>query len=213
MRYYISDCHFFHAALNDAMDCRGFSSVEEMNDYMIKQWNKKVKKRDEVVILGDFSMGDADQTNAILEQLKGQLYLIVGNHDNRFLRNKSFHKERFGWIYPYAEMHDDGRKVVLSHYPIACYNGQYQKNKKGESRTYMLYGHVHDTHDERLLEQYQNMVSKTQITGRNGEAQMLSSHMLNCFCKYSDYQPLSLDEWIAVTEERLIRCQNAEDSL
>lgn len=44
MRYYISDCHFFHAALNDAMDCRGFSSVEEMNDYMIKQWNKKSEK-------------------------------------------------------------------------------------------------------------------------------------------------------------------------
>lgn len=37
--------------------------------------------------------------------------------------------------------------------------------------------------------------------------------MINCFCMYSDYQPLSLDEWIALTKQRLIRCQNVEDSI
>ena len=30
MRYYISDCHFFHGAMNDKMDRRGFASVEEL---------------------------------------------------------------------------------------------------------------------------------------------------------------------------------------
>ncbi len=213
MRYYIADCHFFHEALNREMDHRGFASVEEMNEYMIKRWNEKVRNRDEIVILGDLSMGNAEQTNALLDRLQGKLFLIVGNHDNRYLRSKTFHKERFGWIYPYAELHDDGRKVVLSHYPIACYNGQYLKNKKGEPRTYMLYGHVHDSHDERLIEQYQQMVEKTKITDRSGGTQNLSSHMINCFCMYSDYQPLSLDEWISLTEQRLIRCQNVEDSL
>lgn len=213
MRYYIADCHFFHEALNREMDHRGFASVEEMNEYMIKRWNEKVRNRDEVVILGDLSMGNAEQTNALLDRLQGKLFLIVGNHDNRYLRSKTFHKERFGWIYPYAELHDGGRKVVLSHYPIACYNGQYLKNKKGEPRTYMLYGHVHDSHDERLIEQYQQMVEKTRIPDRDGGTQSLSSHMINCFCMYSDYQPLSLDEWIALTKQRLIRCQNVEDSL
>ena len=189
MRYYIADCHFFHEALNREMDHRGFASVEEMNEYMIKRWNEKVRNRDEVVILGDLSMGNAEQTNALLDRLQGKLFLIVGNHDNRYLRSKTFHKERFGWIYPYAELHDDGRKVVLSHYPIACYNGQYLKNKKGEPRTYMLYGHVHDSHDERLIEHYQQMVEKTRIPDRDGGTQSLSSHMINCFCMYSDYQP------------------------
>ena len=28
MRYYIADCHFFHASLNTKMDKRGFESVE-----------------------------------------------------------------------------------------------------------------------------------------------------------------------------------------
>ena len=96
MRYYIADCHFFHEALNREMDHRGFASVEEMNEYMIKRWNEKVRNRDEVVILGDLSMGNAEQTNALLDRLQGKLFLIVGNHDNRYLRSKTFHKERFG---------------------------------------------------------------------------------------------------------------------
>ena len=81
MRYYIADCHFFHNSLNYQMDCRGFADAEEMNAYMIGQWNKKVRWNDEVVILGDFSLGKADETNKVLEQLKGILCLVEGNHD------------------------------------------------------------------------------------------------------------------------------------
>ena len=202
MRYYIADCHFFHEALNREMDHRGFASVEEMNEYMIKRWNEKVRNRDEVVILGDLSMGNAEQTNALLDRLQGKLFLIVGNHDNRYLRSKTFHKERFGWIYPYAELHDDGRKVVLSHYPIACYNGQYLKNKKGEPRTYMLYGHVHDTMDQRLIEQFSDITRSTVRTGRDGKEMHIPCNMINCFCMYSDYTPLTLDEWIICDKER-----------
>ena len=56
MRYYISDLHFFHDNMNTKMDKRGFESLEVMNEYMISQWNKKVRKNDEVIILGDFSI-------------------------------------------------------------------------------------------------------------------------------------------------------------
>lgn len=76
MRYYIADCHFFHASLNTKMDKRGFESVEEMNEYMIQQWNKKVRKNDEVVILGDLSWGKDDETNELLNRLNGRLFLI-----------------------------------------------------------------------------------------------------------------------------------------
>ena len=37
------------------MDNRGFSDVEEMNEYMISKWNGKVRKNDDVVIIGDLS--------------------------------------------------------------------------------------------------------------------------------------------------------------
>ena len=97
MRYYIADTHFFHRSLNEKMDQRGFEDIEQMNEYMIDQWNSKVRKNDEVVVLGDFSWGNASQTTEILDELKGKIYLIRGNHD-RFLDDKNFDASRFVWI-------------------------------------------------------------------------------------------------------------------
>ena len=94
MRYYISDCHFFHRSLNIAMDCRGFASAEEMNEYMIKKWNNKVRPQDEIVILGDFSMGKGTETNELLDRLNGIKFLIEGNHD-KFLDDRKFDRSKF----------------------------------------------------------------------------------------------------------------------
>ena len=159
MRYYIADCHFFHNSLNYQMDCRGFADAEEMNAYMIEQWNKKVRWNDEVVILGDFSLGKAEETNKVLEQLKGILCLVEGNHD-QFGHRKGYNAARFKWIRPYTELNDNNRKVILCHYPILCYNDQYLFDGNGNPRTYMLYGHVHNTWDEELMEQAQTLASR-----------------------------------------------------
>ena len=139
--------HFFHESLNEQMDNRGFASLEEMHQYMIKQWNKKVRRGDDVVILGDFSMGKGAQTNEILQQLNGAKYLIEGNHD-KYLNDRKFDKTLFRWIKPYEELKDDKRKIVLSHYPIMFYNGQNRTDSEGNPKAYMLYGHVHNTFDE-----------------------------------------------------------------
>lgn len=202
MRYYISDLHFFHENLNTKMDCRGFASAEEMNAYMISQWNKKVRSCDDVVILGDLSFGHAPETNALLQKLHGKLYLIEGNHDN-YLSDKNFDRTRFKWIKPYAEMSDRKRKVILSHYPIFCYNGQYKVDEKGNPKTYMLYGHVHDTYDEVLINQFQKMTREAKRTMIGSEElRSIPCNMINCFCLYSDYVPLTLDEWIELDAKR-----------
>ena len=125
MRYYIADLHFFHENLNTKMDKRGFANVNAMNDYMLKQWNSKVRNRDEVVILGDLSWGKPEETNQLLQKLNGRLYLIQGNHD-RFFKDPKFDSSRFEWVKMYEELNDNKRKVVLCHYPIMCYNGQYK---------------------------------------------------------------------------------------
>lgn len=203
MRYYVADLHFFHGALNDRMDRRGFASEEEMNEYMIEKWNAKVKKKDEVVILGDFSLGGVVETQKLLERLPGKLHLILGNHDH-VMTNKKMDLSRFVWVKHYAEMSDNGRKVILCHYPILCYNGQYQLDKSGRPRTYMLYGHVHDTTDQRLLESFQEITRETQTVNAGGEVQKIPSNAINCFCMYSDYEPLSLDEWIELDQRRKI---------
>lgn len=202
MRYYIADLHFFHGNMNQSMDHRGFGSVEEMNEYMIRKWNGKVRKKDEVVIIGDFSWGSVEQTNGLLAQLNGKLYLIQGNHD-RFVYRSGFRAERFVWIKSYAELSDNNRKVVLCHYPIMCYNGQYRLDKAGNPKSYMLYGHVHDTQDQRLLEQFQEITRHTGTVNAAGEEQLIPCHMINCFCMYSDYEPLTLDEWIALDKRRM----------
>ena len=202
MRYYIADPHFFHGALNTKMDRRGFESVEAMNEYMLRQWNRKVRKNDEVVILGDLSWGKAEETNELLEQLNGRLYLIQGNHD-RFLKNKDYNAGRFVWIKPYEELQDNKRKVILCHYPIMCYNGQYRVDEKGNPKVYMLYGHVHDTQDQRLLERFQAITRETASVSPDGKARQIPCNMINCFCMYSDYVPLTLDEWIACERRRM----------
>lgn len=203
MRYYIADLHFYHQNLLTKMDCRNFISVEEMNDYMIACWNKKVKKNDEVIILGDLSYGNGYQTNEILQQLNGKLYLIKGNHDDRFLKDKNFDSSRFLWIKDYAELNDNNRKIILCHYPICFYNGQYRLDKDGNAKTYMLYGHVHNSRDQQLLDIFNDITRNYQINPDDNKT--IPCQMINCFCMFSNYQPLSLDEWIENNAQRLAK--------
>ncbi len=184
------------------MDKRGFADTEAMNEYMIERWNSRVKKKDEVVILGDFSFGKAEETTEVLKRLKGKKYLIVGNHD-RFLGDKDFDRSQFEWIEYYRELSDNSRKVILSHYPILCYNGQYKMNKHGEPRSYMLYGHVHDTYDEVIInETVKRVRSCSRVLIGSDEPQPINCNLINTFCKFSDYVPMSLDEWIKNDELR-----------
>lgn len=201
MRYYIADMHFFHESLNEQMDNRGFASLEEMHQYMIKQWNKKVRRGDDVVILGDFSMGKGAQTNEILQQLNGAKYLIEGNHD-KYLNDRKFDKTLFRWIKPYEELKDNKRKIVLSHYPIMFYNGQNRTDSEGNPKVYMLYGHVHNTFDEYLLHNFQEQIRQADRPMAAGTSKSIPCHMINCFCMFSDYTPLSLDEWIENDRQR-----------
>ncbi len=201
MRFYISDLHFFHESLNTKMDKRGFEDCNQMHEYIIEKWNNKVRTGDEVVIIGDISLGNAEKTNELLGRLNGRLYLITGNHDHVVLHRK-FDSSRFVWIKDYAEMNDNGRKVVLCHYPIMFYNGQYRLDKNGKPSTYMLYGHVHDTKDALLMDSFILKTRNTVVTDAAGVTRTIPCNIINCFCKYSDYVPLSLDEWVEFDEKR-----------
>ena len=194
MRYYIADCHFFHSNMNIRMDNRGFSSVEEMDEYMIEKWNKKVRKNDEIVILGDLSIARAKETEELVKRLNGKKTLIIGNHD-KYLKDPSFDRSLFIKITPYLELNDNKRKVILSHYPIFCFNGQNRVFEDGSPSTYMLYGHVHNTLDEDLVRQFIKITKENKREIR-GVERNIPCEMINCFCMKSNYTPLTLDEWI-----------------
>ncbi len=211
MRYYIADCHFWHGALNDRMDRRGFASAEEMNAYMIVQWNRKVRRQDDVVILGDFSVGDGEQTNQILRQLNGKhIWMVTGNHDGNFLKDKAFDRSRFVEITPYLELHDNRRYVICCHYPIMEYNHMYRVDEEDHSRAYMLYGHIHNTPSIAYISHYREFVGQCRRQVKTpGSTQSreitIQANLINCFCMFSDYMPLSLDEWIALDKDRTER--------
>lgn len=103
----------------------------------------------------------------------------------------------------YAEISDHGRKVILSHYPVFCYKGQYRKDKQGGPLTFMLYGHVHNTQDEALINRFIMETRKTKANSRYAnEPEPIPCNMINCFCMFSDYQPMTLDEWIRIDTKR-----------
>ena len=192
MKYYISDLHFGHGALLDHLDKRNFKTVEEMNEYMIKQWNSVVRAHDEVYILGDlfWMVNEPKDVVRTLNRMHGKKYLIRGNHDKRWLDdydNDKYHC--FVWIKDYAEIRDNKRNVILCHYPIMSYNHQFNID------TWMLHGHIHFTEDVKLVEKYK---SECDNSWRliNGEFERPYNNIINCFCMASDYKPLTLDEWI-----------------
>ena len=200
-RYYISDLHFGNKNII-ACDHRPFSDVDEMDAEIIRRWNSTVTSRDDVVILGDLAFFSASYANEVLAKLNGHLFLIQGNHDH-FVQKKDFLKERFGWIRPYAELSDNNRKVVLCHYPVFCYNGQYLFTRTGEPRTYMLYGHTHNTMDEVLVSRFIRQTADTVRYQKSLDRECaIPCQMINTFCGFSDYRPKTLDEWIKIDAAR-----------
>lgn len=75
-----SDTHFNHKNIIEYCN-RPFSSVEEMNETLIKNWNSVVSKDDTVFFLGDFCLGQREAIINFCSQLNGHKILIMGNHD------------------------------------------------------------------------------------------------------------------------------------
>ena len=83
--YFTSDTHFNHA--NIIRYCqRPFKDVTDMNEAMIANWNRTVGDDDIVFHLGDFCLGGAAEWTQILDRLNGKIYLILGNHDLKNIR-------------------------------------------------------------------------------------------------------------------------------
>jgi calcineurin-like phosphoesterase family protein len=59
---------------------RGFETVEEHVEYIIKKWNSVVGKRDTVYVLGDITMENSLHYHK-LSRLNGLIRVVGGNHD------------------------------------------------------------------------------------------------------------------------------------
>lgn len=134
MKLYTSDLHLDHYKIME-YEKRPFKSIEDMNESIIANWNAKVKKGDDVYIIGDFAFCDGKRANHFLSLLSGNKFLIVGNHDS-FLDDKEFDRSKFIWIKQYAEIKDSGKNLILFHYPIAVWD-------RKQYGSVHLFGHIH----------------------------------------------------------------------
>lgn len=131
MIYYTADTHFGHQNIMKFCN-RPFENTDAMDEEIIRRWNARVKPEDDVYHLGDFAFKNGKHAESYLSRLNGRKHLIWGNHDPSNVRESKL----WATSQHYLEIKDDGRNVVLFHYPIREWNRSYHGS-------YHLFGHVH----------------------------------------------------------------------
>ena len=173
MIFFTADLHFGHE--NIIRHCnRSFASADEMDAALIRNWNAAVGPRDEVYILGDFTMRPAAQAHEYLAALNGRKYFIRGNHD-KFLNGFEPYECDFVWVKDYHVLKHEGRKLVLFHYPIAEWDGFFRGSIH-------LYGHVHNNADS--------------------AARLPGGLAFNVGVDCHDFRPVSMKQILALTIEK-----------
>ena len=113
--FFTSDTHFNHANIIKFCN-RPFKDVEQMNDVMIANWNSVIGKDDTVFHLGDFCLGGAAEWTKILDRLNGKIYLIMGNHDLKNIRQGFI--SRFEHVAMQMRIEIGKKRIYLCHYPF-----------------------------------------------------------------------------------------------
>lgn len=185
--YFIGDQHFSHKN-NMAYDNRPFLNTESHDEVLIGNHNNVVNVDDDVWLLGDVSWKNVTGTIEIIKQLNGRLHLVIGNHDHKFLRNKNF-RDCFVEICHYKELDiGNGKQLILSHYPIPCFNGQFRGN-------WHFYAHVHNTEQWNMIESFKRMHEDARGAG--------TCNMVNvgCMMPWMGFSPKTFEEVIEGYQE------------
>ena len=140
--YFTSDLHLCHKK-DFIYKARGFNSIEEHDEELIKRFNSIVTPEDDLWILGDLMLGDNDEGIKKIKRLNGNLHIIYGNHDTnaRILRyaeeldNAEIHG--FATTFKYKK-----QQFMLSHYPTITSNMD-EGGASIKAKVINLCGHSH----------------------------------------------------------------------
>jgi calcineurin-like phosphoesterase family protein len=157
MNFFTSDLHLGHA--NIIKYCsRPFDTVEEMNNNIINNINKKVTTNDTLWILGDVVMGNRDENLKLLNKIAAQNIIIVsGNHDlwhplygrkSEDRINECMKLTGATIIPTHTKLEIKNLKFNLSHFP---YTGESREGRPDryvswrlvDDGNWLLCGHVH----------------------------------------------------------------------
>lgn len=157
-----SDQHYNHTRiLTYCAQTRPYSSVEEMNEDIIKNHNTLVKDNDTVYHLGDFCLGEK-YVKEHLARLNGKHILIAGNHDACFFGKKGWESARKkyysygfesvydGYLFPYKD-----NFIHFHHFPYAAekspeFESKYNGYRPKRTNDVVLLCHGH-THQENII--------------------------------------------------------------
>jgi len=144
-----SDLHIGHNRDFVYQD-RGFETIKEHDEALLRNWNELVAEEDIVYILGDVmlksNLQDVDFSYGIstLRKLNGRLIIIRGNHDSldkieRYRTCENVIKAGDAAMYlDYPEV--GSYHFYLTHYPTLV---SHKKLKQMKSALINLYGHTH----------------------------------------------------------------------
>ena len=191
MNYYISDLHIGHKNVIE-FDGRPFTNEDEMLEALVANWNARVRDKDTVYILGDFIWGKESGWADVVRRFRGKKVLIRGNHDPKTFTPET--AARFAGIYDYLEITDAPYKVVLCHYPLLAYVHDFS------AKGVMVYGHVHNTLERELVQDFRRQVWARLEREENGPmGQLLHAGGME---EYMGYTPRTLAEIIAGDVEK-----------
>jgi len=100
---------------------------------IIRNWNSAIDDVDTIYVLGNLAFLNPE----IVEKLKGNIFLITGNHDTKFLdyyRNS----DKIIGIENQAMIEVESQKIFLSYYPHLTW-------PDSEFNSWHLYGHFNNT--------------------------------------------------------------------
>jgi len=124
MIYFTADEHYGHTKIIKYCN-RPFSSVEEMDEFIITAHNDVVRAGDLVVHVGDFAL--SKDVGKYMSRLNGERFFIRGSHD-RWMGNMQV---------PYIwERKIGGQWVVCCHYAMRTW-------PRSHYGSWQLFGHSH----------------------------------------------------------------------
>ena len=137
--FLVSDTHFGHAGVcrflrEDGTKLRPWDNPEDMDEFMVKAWNQRVRPNDKVYHLGDVVINK--RALKTLGRLNGDKVLIRGNHD--IFRDTEY-REYFRELRAYHVMNG----CILSHVPVhEASLGRFGVN---------IHGHLHANRVKRVI--------------------------------------------------------------
>jgi len=185
--FFTSDTHIAHE--NIIKYCkRPYANTKEMDEALINNWNSVVSPDDIVFHLGDFAWGGSGVWNDALSKLNGHIYLILGNHDMKNLRQG--YMTRFEAVAFQMYIYIDKQAIYLNHYPFLCYAGVY----RGENSAWQLFGHVHSQKKEISYETITNGEVKEILSKDESRLKYLFPTQYDVGVDNNNYTPVSYEQ-------------------